>query len=107
MAYRTTPVLGPGLEDAATRFYWDKPRVNANGGTSYEVGTRVSGTDGHVYVLVKNATGGTLSADDRIDIDKATLAVTASGSGTWVVPTGITAGVPNGAFFHARSYDVK
>lgn len=96
MVFRTSPQLGPGLEDTDSKFFYDfQPDVDV----SPLLGNTETGSDGHQYTLVKAAS--TLAAN-------ATFGITES---TWVTTTGTTHSVPalikggsatNGNYFWAR-----
>ncbi len=94
MVFRTTPQLGPGLEMADTKFHWDGENVDV----SYRLGNTEVGSDGHDYTLVQAAS--TLAAEATFGINETTWATT-TGS-THEVPAGITGGVTEGEYFHAR-----
>lgn len=97
--FRVTPSLGPDLDQQATAFYFDALTTNPAGTqlTSYQLGSRVSGSDGCDYIYVK--AGGNVAATTQ-------LAITSDG--TFVATTGGTSGfytvaaVTTGQFFHAR-----
>lgn len=101
MVYRITPSLGPDLEQKATAFYWDLNNVSGAGvqRVSYQLGSKVVGSDAHEYVLVKAA--GTIAAGTDVTIDENTWVATA-GAGTYEVPPTLTGGVVVDQFFHAR-----
>lgn len=96
MVFRSTPQLGPGLEQKDQKFFWDfQPGVDV----SYRLGNKETGTDGHEYVLVQ--AGATLAANAAVTINETTWQATA-GAGGFTVPPGITGGVVSGDYFHAR-----
>lgn len=107
--FRTTPQLGPALDDHDTQFYWDsRPTtfVNAAGTVndgvsiaSYKPGNRESGSDGHVYILVKAHAD---IASGNFSIDEATW-LTKTGS-DFTLPADILAdgGVKKDEWFHAK-----
>ncbi len=95
MVFRTTPQLGPALEDKAAKFFWDfQPGVDV----SYRLGNTEVGSDGHDYTLVQAAS--TLAAGATFGINETTWQTT-TGS-THAVPAAITGGVVSGDYFHAR-----
>ena|SRR5690606_12575654 len=106
MAFRTTPQLGPQLNDAYAGLpYWDGALGISNEATdtepSYRLGNKETGNDGHEYVFVQ--AGAVLSPGDDVIIDESTWVATAGGSdGLWEVPDDIGGDVPNGGYFHAR-----
>lgn len=107
--FRTTPQLGPALDDHDTQFYWDsRPTtfVNAAGTVndgvsiaSYKPGNRESGSDGHVYILVKAHAD---IASGNFSIDEATW-LTKTGS-DFTLPADIldAGGVKKDEWFHAK-----
>lgn len=95
MVFRTTPQLGPQLEDHSEKFYWDAGIEDV----SYRLGNRETGSDGHEYILVQ--AGAALDAGDDVTINETTWVATA-GSGGFEVPPGITGGVAADEYFHAR-----
>ena len=105
MTFRTNPVLGPDVEQHATAFYFDSLTTNTNTGAqlaSYQLGARVSGTDGCDYIYVK-AGGSNIAATTQ-------LAITSDG--TFVATSGGTSGfytvgaVLANEFFHCRAGNV-
>lgn len=108
MAFRSTPQLGPQIEDVFTGLpYWDSQNGVGRGAASvaaanpsYRLGNPEMGTDGHKYVWVRN--GGTaLTASARVNINETTWAATANASGTHMAPP---VAVPANAYFHARQF---
>ena len=103
MVFRTTPSLGPDVEQAATVYYWDQGVTTPAGVQlpSYQLGSRVSGSDGCDYLHVK--AGGNIAANTQTAI---------TSDGTFVATTGGTSGfytvaaVTTGQFFHARKGNV-
>lgn len=106
--FRTTPQLGPALDDHEKQFYWDmRPTtfVNAAGDSddvsiaSYKPGNRESGSDGHVYILVKAHAD---IASGNFSIDEATW-LTKTGS-DFTLPADIldAGGVKKDEWFHAK-----
>lgn len=94
MVFRTSPQLGPGVEQHATKFHWDGENVDV----SYRLGNPEKGSDGHVYVMVQAHAD--LAAGAAIAVNETTWQ-TAVGTG-YLVPAGITGGVKSGEYFHAR-----
>lgn len=97
MVHRITPSLGPDLEQFAAQNYWD---INApSTDPSYELGTKVIGSDGHEYVYVK-AGANFSSAETGLEINETTWVATADESAPlWETPVD---GIVSGDFFHAR-----
>ncbi len=93
MAFRTTPNLGPDVEQFDTAWFWDLGTLN-----SPLLGNPELGSDGHYYVLVK-AGAAFATAGTAITINETTWVATA-GSGGYVTPV---AAIPINAFFYARS----
>jgi len=104
MPFRTTPSLGPEVDQAALAYYWDSGVTTPAGVQlpSYQLGSRVSASDGCDYLHVK-AGGSNIGANTQ-------LAITADG--TFVATTGGTSGfytvaaVLANQFFHARKGNV-
>lgn len=97
--FRTTPQLGPQLDDVFEGLpYWDLagPGITE---PSYKLGNRETGNDGYDYIWVKNGTTA-LAADARVNINSDFVA-TANSSGVLQAPS---VAVPAGAYFHARVY---
>lgn len=92
MAFRTTPSLGPDLDQASTQFYFQDDASTP----TYQLGTRVHGSDGFEYVFVK-AGSSDIPADTQVEIDGTTYVATA-GSGGFYAPVD----VPANGYFHAR-----
>lgn len=93
MAYRTTPNLGPDIEQFATQWWYDP-----TGLVSPLPGNPELGSDGHYYVLCK-AGAAFASAGTAVTINETTWVATA-GAGGMVTPV---AAIPINAWFYARS----
>lgn len=95
MAFRTTPILGPDIEQAGPN-YWDTlyPEGTA---PSYQPGTTVTGSDSLVYTYV--TAGEALAADDRVNLDSA-FEATKNASGTHVA----VVDAADGAGLHVKLY---
>jgi hypothetical protein len=96
MAFRSTPQLGPGLEDvfSGTDPFWFEP----DGDTpSPRLGNPEMGTDGHTYVWVR-AGGSQIAASTAVQINETTWVATA-GAGGFTTPPSV---VPANAYFWAR-----
>ena len=99
--FRTDPILGSGLRQAETQYYWDSIGDPTNTkGPSYPLGTIVWGNDGHSYVHAK--AGAAFAANARMDINEITWVATANASGAWMAPVAVA----NGANFHARRFAI-
>lgn len=95
MAFRTTPNLGPDLEQFDTNYNgWMQPGAEI----TPLLGNPELGSDGHYYVLVK-AGAALATANTAITINETTWVATA-GAGGYVTPV---AGIPINAYFYARS----
>jgi len=94
MAFRTTPNLGPDIDQFDTVQFFDLNGVD----TSPMLGNPELGSDGHYYVLVK-AGAAFASANTAITINETTWVATA-GAGGYVTPV---AAIPINAYFYARS----
>jgi len=92
MAFRTTPNLGPDLEQFDTQWWYDP-----DGTVSPLLGNPELGSDGHYYILVK-AGAALATAGTDVVINETTWVATA-GAGTYETPV---ANIPNGAYFYAR-----
>jgi hypothetical protein len=93
MVYRTTPNLGPDLEQFDTQWWYDP-----TGSVSPLPGNPELGSDGHYYVLVK-AGAAFATAGTDVTINETTWVATA-GSGGYETPV---AAIPINAWFYARS----
>lgn len=108
--FRTTPQLGPQLDDVFVGLpYWDLSNVQGAGGTtvsgitepSYKLGNRESGNDGAVYIWVQASAAIASTATTGTQVAITAPAYTAAtGTGGWYSPPGVA--VPSGAYFHAR-----
>lgn len=97
--FRITPNLGPDLTQTQKDYYWkDLSPDAADGGISYQLGSKVVGNDGHEYVHVTAAAD--LDADARVNIDDATWVATENGTGTHMAPVAVA----SGDAFHARKF---
>jgi len=101
--YRTSPQLGPQLDDVFVGLpYWDSQLgvgFTVTPSPSYLLGNRETGNDGYDYIWVKN--GGTaLTALARVNINGDFVA-TANASGVLVAPD---SPVPAGAYFHGKVF---
>ena len=92
MAFRTTPNLGPDLEQFDTQWWYDP-----EGTVSPLLGNPELGSDGHYYILVR-AGAALATAGTDVVINETTWVATA-GAGTYETPV---ANIPNGADFYAR-----
>lgn len=90
---RSTPNLGPDLEQFSTQWWYDK-----DGFVSPLPGNPELGMDGHYYVLCK-AGAAFATAGTAITINETTWVATA-GAGGMVTPV---AAIPINAWFYARS----
>lgn len=93
MAFRTSPNLGPDLEQFDTQWWYDP-----TGLVSPLTGNPELSSDGHFYVLVK-AGAAFASANTALSINETTWVATA-GAGGYVTPV---ASIPINAYFYARS----
>lgn len=107
MVFRTTPQLGPGLEDTITEtgVWFSPPTLNTSGGglhapISPELGTRESGSDGHVYILCQASAviAAAAAPGTEVIITEPTFRA-ATGDGGFFAPI---AGVPDEGYFWAR-----
>lgn len=93
MAFRTTPNLGPDIEQFSTQWWYD-----IVGSVSPLPGNPELGSDGHYYVLVK-AGAAFATAGTDVTINETTWVATA-GAGGFETPV---AAIPINAWFYARS----
>lgn len=98
MAFRTTPQLGPQLDEVIPATgVWFNPLGTV---ISPQLGTRESGSDGHVYILVKASAAIAAASAPGTEVVITEPAFTAAtGDGAFFAPV---AGVASGAFFWAR-----
>lgn len=95
MAFRITPSLGPDLEQHALQNYWDLGFTTP----TYDLGTKVIGSDGHEYVYVK-AAANFASAATGLSINETTWVASEDVSDpVWQTPV---ASILADEFFHAR-----
>lgn len=110
--FRTTPQLGPQLDDVFVGLpYWDLTGVQGataiatplSGITSpsYKLGNVERGDDGGEYIWVKASAdiAATATTGTQVAITFPAYTV-ATGTGGWYAPPGVA--VPNGAYFHIR-----
>lgn len=105
--FRTTPQLGPQLDDVFVGLpYWDMGlgvSVGSPAGVepSYKLGNVEMGDDGGEYVWVQASEQLSATANTGTQLAITFPAYTvAAGSGGWYSPPGVV--VPSGAYFHAR-----
>lgn len=98
MAFRTTPQLGPQLDEVIPATgVWFEPEGNV---ISPQLGTRESGSDGHVYILCKASAAIAAASAPGTEVVITEPAFTAAaGNGGFFAPV---AGVASGAFFWAQ-----
>jgi len=90
--FRTTPNLGPDLTQVGP-YYWDTIRPE-DADPSYQLGTRVTGSDGHEYIHVEAHAA--IAADGIIGVSADSTQSTASTG--WTAPVAVAIG----DYFHAR-----
>lgn len=102
--YRTTPQLGPQLDEVFVGLpYWDSQLgvgYTVTPSPSYKLGNVETGNDGAFYKWVQASATIAATASTGTQVTATTDGKAAAGSGGWYAPVG---GVPNGAYFHARS----
>lgn len=104
--FRTTPQLGPQLDDVFTGLpYWDGAlgiqNADATVSPSYKLGNKEVGSDGHDYIWVK-ASADIASASGngtQVVVDEPAFTA-AAGSGGWYSIPGVA--ITSGQYFHAR-----
>lgn len=96
MAFRITPSLGPDVEQVSP-FYFDAGQP----GASYELGTKVIGSDGHDYVFVQASANiaSTPTTGTAVTITEPAFTV-ATGAGGFTTPPGVA--ITTGQRFHVR-----
>lgn len=97
MVFRTSPALGPDLEQTVDpeNVWYDHPDI-----VSPQKGVTEIGSDGHFYTWVQ-AGEADLAADARFNLsDDGAFTVTASGTGTFQAPVAVAAG----EYFWARKF---
>lgn len=106
--YRTTPQLGPQLDEIFTSLpYYDTQLGVSNGaqaaGTvepSYRLLNKETGNDDADYVWTKAASTIAATATTGTNVIVSANGTSAAGAGGWWAPV---AGVASGAWYHARS----
>jgi hypothetical protein len=106
MPFRTTPQLGPQIDDVFTGLpYWDQHLTVANPDAvvdpSYRLGNKEVGSDGHDYIWVRASANIASATGDgtQVTIDEPAFTA-AAGSGGWYAPPGVA--ITSGQYFHAR-----
>lgn len=102
--FRTTPQLGPQLNEVFTTLpYWDNLGPTNGGITSpsYKLGNKEVGNDGadYIWVQASAAIAATATTGTQVTITFPAYTV-ATGTGGYYTPPGVA--VPSGAYFHAR-----
>lgn len=100
MAFRTTPQLGPQLDDVFTTLpYWDLgARVTT---PSYKLGNKEVGDDGHDYVWVQASANiaATATTGTQVTITEPAFTVATGSGGYWTPPA---TAIVSGQYFHVR-----
>lgn len=103
MAFRTTPQLGPQVDDVFVGLpYWDlHGSVGGLTEPSYKLGARETGSDGHVYIWVQAsaAIAATATTGTQVAITEPAFTA-ATGTGGFYSPPGVA--IASGSYFHAR-----
>jgi len=97
--FRTTPQLGPQLDDVFVGLpHWDPPNVTE---PSYQLGNVEMGDDGGEYIWVQAsaAISATSTTGTQVTITFPAYTV-ATGSGGFYTPPGVA--IASGTYFHAR-----
>lgn len=97
--FRTTPQLGPQLDDVFTGLPgWEVPGITE---PSPRLGNKEVGNDGHDYIWVKASAAISAASGNGTQVTITEPAFTAaSGSGGWYAPPGVA--ISSGQFFWAR-----
>lgn len=107
MAFRTTPQLGPQLDEVFTGLpYWDLGG-NLNGvasgitSPSYRLGNKETGSDGHDYVWVRASANiaATATTGTQVTITEPAFTVATGSGGYWTPPA---TAIVSGQYFHVR-----
>lgn len=106
MAFRTTPQLGPQLDEAFDGLpYWDGALGVSTAATdlepSYKLGNREHGDDGYEYIWVTAPVeiAATAVTGTEVDVDLDTFEATV-GAGGYFTPADTV--VPAGGYVHVR-----
>ena len=106
MAFRTTPQLGPQIDEVFTGVpYWDSQLGLSIGDAdidpSYRLGNKEVGSDGHDYVWVKAsaAIAATPTTGTQVTVTQPGFTV-AAGAGGYFTPPGVA--ISEGQFLHVR-----
>lgn len=106
MAFRTTPELGPQIDEVFTGVpYWDSQlglsTAAADADPSYRLGTKEVGSDGHDYVFVKASAdiAATPATGTQVTVTEPGFTV-ATGAGGYYTPPGVA--ITTGQFLHVR-----
>lgn len=107
MAFRTTPQLGPQLDDVFTGLpYWDAGGNLVNGNAtgltepSYRLGNKEVGNDGHDYVWVQASANIASNANGvQVTITEPAFTVATGTGGYWTPPN---VAITSGQYFHVR-----
>ena len=111
MAFRTTPQLGPQLNQVFTGLpYWDNPGpLLGSSGTiatgitspSYKLGNKEVGDDGHDYVWVRASANiaATATTGTQVTITEPAFTVATGSGGYWTPPA---TAIVSGQYFHVR-----
>lgn len=99
MAFRTTPQLGPQLDQVYSGIpFYDGPGITS---PSYQLGVVEKGSDGHDYVWVMASATITAASGNGTQVALTLPDGTAeAGSGGWYAPPDVALG--EGDYFHAR-----
>lgn len=106
MAFRTTPQLGPQLDEVFTGLpQWDGALGIQNADTgvtpSYKLGNKEIGSDGGEYFFVKASADIASTANTGTQVTITFPAYTvATGSGGFYTPPGVA--ITSGQYFHVR-----
>lgn len=99
MVFRTTPQLGPQIDDVFTGLpYWDVPGITA---PSYKLGNKEVGSDGHDYVFVKASAdiASTASTGTQVTLTEPAFTVATGSGGYWTPPS---TAITSGQYFHVK-----
>jgi hypothetical protein len=104
MAFRTTPSLGPQIDEVFTGVpYWDEQTglmIDATAAPSYRLGNKEFGSDGAEYIWVQASANIASTNTTGTQVTVTTAGAAATGSGGYYTPPATA--ITSGQYFHAR-----
>ena len=100
--FRTTPQLGPQLDEVFTGLpYWDLGMLRTDATPSYKLGDVERGDDGGEYIWVQASANIAATATTGTQVTITFPAYTvATGAGGWYTP--VNTAIVSGQYFHVR-----